>query len=86
MVSDILDAVYVRARKSPWIETHVRTPTDASGESGLVRARGLKHTAYHKVTSGAVRARKSPWIETLGSNTDGKHPQSGLVRARGLKH
>ena len=36
--------IAVRARKSPWIETHSNPEADTEGMSGLVRARGLKHT------------------------------------------
>ena len=47
--------------------------------SGLVRARGLKHSYQLKQLLSAVRARKSPWIETyLYVEKDEEH----YVRAR----
>ena len=51
----------VRARKSPWIETKIDDWVQHFKESGLVRARGLKHGCIFmktsEVLSGLVRAR-----------------------------
>ena len=40
-----MEAVAVRARKSPWIETGEVDRAVEEDESGLVRARGLKRRA-----------------------------------------
>ena len=69
----------VRARKSPWIETPILGEMGNHQTSGLVRARGLKHTIPDDETSKTVRARKSPWIETPEHRV---HLLSGHVRAR----
>ena len=55
---------FVRARKSPWIETSIPDEYGRWTESGLVRARGLKPQTVTTDPVTAVRARKSPWIET----------------------
>ena len=73
---DKLTVQKVRARKSPWIET-VDTKLFADrAQSGLVRARGLKHNAMVERLHPEVRARKSPWIETIGNKpSDGNSSQ-----------
>ena len=54
-------AAYVRARKSPWIETFCPSERGRHSWSGLVRARGLKLFLYaladDEKLSGLVRAR-----------------------------
>ena len=59
--------LYVRARKSPWIETLFLAYTLKRNVSGLVRARGLKPVMLKFTDFLTVRARKSPWIETYDS-------------------
>ena len=55
--------IYVRARKSPWIEIFSMAFDVYLGKSGLVRARGLKLYPAPLAAVFQVRARKSPWIE-----------------------
>ena len=53
--------IFVRARKSPWIETDARCLYNLGDASGLVRARGLKRVSMENrrggTVSGLVRAR-----------------------------
>ena len=84
-LANSLFEIAVRARKSPWIETNKFKPKEGWVLSGLVRARGLKHSLWRKNQNKIVRARKSPWIETLKHTALSVHSLSGLVRARGLK-
>ena len=57
----MISSSFVRARKSPWIETDGERSATRSPPSGLVRARGLKLEFLDmkgvEVSSGLVRAR-----------------------------
>ena len=64
MIRHIVYTIWVRARKSPWIETPEMSMWWMNRMSGPVRARGLKHQEEPNDALQYVRARKSPWIET----------------------
>ena len=86
MVENCLHLWKVRARKSPWIETHEllhvgMDPTVRARKSPWIET-GFGHREISRTT---VRARKSPWIETEPYEYSRDVDKSGLVRARGLK-